>query len=122
MAATPPWSVKGVDRDARDIAKRAAQASGQTLGIWLAEAIRAFAEAQAVHAAESNSWGDPAAPAPAAAAAAPVDDGRIAEIEERLARLEAALNEHRERSEHALADLARGFVALAEKRSAPPAG
>ncbi|GGB26314.1 hypothetical protein GCM10011505_04410 [Tistrella bauzanensis] len=131
MATIPPWSVKGVDRDTREIAKRAAQASGLTLGSWVADAIRTYAEAQAVHAAEMNgdeavSAGDMPMPRPASRLAlsvpddaATIDDGRVAALEDRVARLEADMAEHRERSEHALADLARGFVVLADRTGSP---
>ena len=40
MNRTPPWSVKGVGDDARDIARKAAQAEGLTLGAWIDRAIR----------------------------------------------------------------------------------
>ena len=33
------WSVKGIDQATRDIAKRAAQASGLTIGEWIDRAI-----------------------------------------------------------------------------------
>lgn len=39
------WSVKGVDQATRDIARRAAQSAGMTIGEWIDHAIRAEAEA-----------------------------------------------------------------------------
>lgn len=40
------WSVKGVDQATRDIARRAAQAAGMTIGEWIDHAIRADAGAR----------------------------------------------------------------------------
>ena len=39
MAKVTPWSVKGIDDDARRIAREAAQASGLTIGKWIDRAI-----------------------------------------------------------------------------------
>ena len=39
MRHTVPWSVKGVDQDAREAAKEAARRSGMSLGEWLNSAI-----------------------------------------------------------------------------------
>lgn len=41
-----PWSVKGVDADARAAAKLAARRAGLTLGAWLNQTIRSVAGAQ----------------------------------------------------------------------------
>lgn len=41
-----PWSVKGVDPEAREAAKIAARRSGQTLGAWLTQTIRNAATEQ----------------------------------------------------------------------------
>ncbi|MBW3558852.1 MAG: hypothetical protein KY449_03645, partial [Proteobacteria bacterium] len=35
MSANAPWSVKGIDPQAREIAKDLARRSGQTLGEWI---------------------------------------------------------------------------------------
>ena len=40
MKPISPWSVKGVDDDARDLARNAAQAAGLTLGAWIDRAIK----------------------------------------------------------------------------------
>ncbi len=40
MKPTIPWSVKGVDDDARELARNAAQSAGLTLGGWIDRAIR----------------------------------------------------------------------------------
>lgn len=40
MKPNSPWSVKGVDEDAREIARNAAHAAGLTLGAWIDLAIK----------------------------------------------------------------------------------
>jgi hypothetical protein len=40
MSGSPLWSVKGVDDDTREIARRAAEASGLTIGAWIDGAIQ----------------------------------------------------------------------------------
>jgi hypothetical protein len=41
MTRSGPWSVKGVDGDARDVAREAALREGLTIGTWVDRAIRA---------------------------------------------------------------------------------
>ncbi len=48
MRQTIPWSVKGVDQDAREAAKEAARRSGLSLGEWLNAAIAEQAETAAL--------------------------------------------------------------------------
>ncbi len=47
MARSSPWSVKGVDQDARQIAREAAKRHGLTIGAWVDRAIKARAESPA---------------------------------------------------------------------------
>ena len=42
-SSVAPWSVKGVERPTRDLARQSAQAAGQTVGTWIEQAIRAHA-------------------------------------------------------------------------------
>ncbi len=80
MTGAAPWSVKGIDPKAREIAKDLARRSGMTLGDWLNQMILEDAPA-----AESA----PAEPEPA-----PDDAARVAVALERLtSRIESA--EHR---------------------------
>lgn len=79
-----PWSVKGVDADARAAAKLAARRAGLTLGAWLNHTIRTVAGAQLRQQGDGMSFADavphleappvapvgPAATAPAAEAPA----------------------------------------------------
>lgn len=48
MTSNAPWSVKGIDRDARETAKAAAQREGMTLGEWLNQMIFAAGDPNAV--------------------------------------------------------------------------
>lgn len=47
MTSNAPWSVKGIDRDARETAKAAAQREGMTLGEWLNQMIFAAGDPDA---------------------------------------------------------------------------
>jgi localization factor PodJL len=63
MAKSPsPWSVKGVDPEAREAAKIAARKAGLTVGAWLSQMIRQSASDQLRSGA--NSQGGTAAPGP----------------------------------------------------------
>lgn len=55
MAAAAPWSVKGIDPEARAVAKDLARREGLTLGAWLNKRILEDAQA---HAAEDEGGGD----------------------------------------------------------------
>jgi localization factor PodJL len=57
--AAAPWSVKGIDPEAREAAKLAARRAGMTLGEWLTQTIRAAA-------ADELKRGLPAVPVPLA--------------------------------------------------------
>ena len=39
MKSNAPWSVKGIERDARETAKEAARREGMTVGEWLSQVI-----------------------------------------------------------------------------------
>lgn len=47
MTSNAPWSVKGIERDARETAKAAAQREGMTLGEWLNQMIYAAGDPNA---------------------------------------------------------------------------
>ena len=44
MKSNAPWSVKGIERDARETAKEAARREGMTVGEWLNQMIYSQAE------------------------------------------------------------------------------
>src|SRR3954469_18985997 len=84
MSAAAPWSVKGIDPKAREVAKDLARRSGMTLGDWLNRVIL------------EDSAGPPEAPANEPGGKEPPADelGRFDAALERLAaRIETA--EHR---------------------------
>jgi hypothetical protein len=55
MTRPGPWSVKGVDDDARKIAREAASREGLTVGTWIDRAIRARTGDQTINQALENS-------------------------------------------------------------------
>lgn len=60
MAANvSPWSVKGVDPEAREAAKIAARRSGQTVGAWLTQTIRTAATEQLTGSQQTNTTPEP---------------------------------------------------------------
>lgn len=51
MSGSSPWSIKGVSREDRELAKEQARKTGEPIGVWLARRIR-DAAAEAPHGAE----------------------------------------------------------------------
>ena len=91
MSAGAPWSVKGIDPKAREVAKELARRSGMTLGEWLNRVIleddvpdEVTAEEQFAGRPRRTSH-DPTTDAPRLhAASAGGDASRIAQVLERL--------------------------------------
>src|ERR1700753_1713936 len=96
MSAGAPWSVKGIDPKAREIAKDLARRSGMTLGEWLNQVILED-EAPLEDAPRYPSFGRHAMPTPRRyeSYARPVEEAfRVSDSIDRLAaRIDAA--EHR---------------------------
>lgn len=67
MKSNVPWSVKGIDPEARVVAKAAAKEAGLTLGEWMNQAIRQIGE----DGPDAGTGDDDAAPAPVPAAGVP---------------------------------------------------
>src|SRR5215212_9873482 len=102
MSAGAPWSVKGIDPKAREVAKDLARRSGMTLGEWLNRVILEDDVPEEV-ATEAQVWDRPARPTPPPLLAPqrptwsppppPADIGLVlaeqARLSERLMRLEA---------------------------------
>jgi hypothetical protein len=88
-----PWSIKGVSAEARGLAKSEAERSGQSIGPWLNQLIRAASEAErAVPAGSMLASTDPAAlPGPGTPASQPGIDWRqeIERLTQRIGTLEA---------------------------------
>jgi hypothetical protein len=113
-AGNMPWSIKGVSADARKIAKAAAMASGEAMGVWLSRLIEA---ASAVKLGQANQVAlrpDPPVPAPAELR---VD---IEALSQRLATAERRIREQMEPLDRALAQIGRRLEALEAPALPPP--
>lgn len=114
MKPGAPWSIKGVDADAREIAKTKARASDMTLGQWLNQAI-SEADKPAV-----------AAPAPQPQAGSSLDTARlmraISEVARRVDQVKdgPVATVDLGRVEQALAQMARRMEALEQRAPAAP--
>ena len=58
MKSNAPWSVKGIDRDARETAKEAARREGMTVGEWLNQMIFSHGEGGAEAGAQTGALAD----------------------------------------------------------------
>ena len=64
-AGNMPWSIKGVSAEARKIAKTAAMASGEPMGVWLSRLIDAASAQRLGQANQVVVRPEPPVPAPA---------------------------------------------------------
>ena len=71
MTQRVPWSVKGITREDRELAKAAAQKAGLSVGAWLTQQIRQAAEAPSPAAAADPSAAPSSSPSPLPSAAPP---------------------------------------------------
>ena len=71
MTQRVPWSVKGITREDRELAKAAAQKAGLSVGAWLTQQIRQAAEAPSPAAAADSSAAPSSSPSPLPSAAPP---------------------------------------------------
>ncbi|MEC8117531.1 MAG: hypothetical protein VX124_09205, partial [Pseudomonadota bacterium] len=71
MTQRVPWSVKGITREDRELAKAAAQKAGLSVGAWLTQQIRQAAEAPSPAAAADPSAAPSSSPSPLQSAAPP---------------------------------------------------
>ena len=92
----PPWSVKGVSREARDAARRAAAAEGATIGEWLGRAIRRAGEAPCGAAAAAEEGARAAEKAAGAAGGAEIRRAAAARIAASEARVRDIVDPLRE--------------------------
>lgn len=97
MKTGAPWSVKGVEADARETAKAKAKAAGMTLGQWL---NRAIADAD-----------KPASPQPAPAAGGSLETARVMRA---IAEVARRVDQIRDSGETAIPDSARLEAALGD--------
>ena len=128
MTSGAPWSVKGIDPKAREIAKDLARRSGMTLGEWLNQVIY-----------DDNAQTAPGAPSLRAASAGdrPASENRtprrggddlervLAALQDLSERFDASVQDQAEMSarfEHALADLQTDQTRVAERLRAVEQG
>lgn len=114
MTTVIPWSVKGVDPEAREAAKLAARKAGMTLGDWLNQTIRTAAAEQLKHNApprQSYSHSQPTdhdtpsnGPQPPSTAQPPAPT--IRQIYDSIQRLATRVEEAEERATEQIAPLA----------------
>ena len=71
MTQRVPWSVKGITREDRELAKAAAQKAGLSVGAWLTQQIRQAAQAPSPAAAADPSAAPSSSPSPLPSAAPP---------------------------------------------------
>lgn len=105
-AGNMPWSIKGVSADARKIAKGAAMAAGEPMGIWLSRLIDAASAARLGQATQVVLRPEPPVPAPAELR---VD---IEALAQRLASVERRIRESVHPLDQALAQIGRRLEAL----------
>ncbi|WP_156032587.1 tetratricopeptide repeat protein [Parvularcula oceani] len=113
MKSNVPWSVKGIDPEARAVAKKAAREAGMTLGEWMNRTIR-----------EVGEGGERAADAPAAESGArtgvTTDQLRavvdsLNRLNERLKSTEEGLKDTEEKSRQVVGGLNQGLETVFER-------
>lgn len=109
-AGNMPWSIKGVSAEARKIAKTAAMASGEPMGVWLSRLIDAASAQRLGQANQVVVRPEPPVPAPAELR---VD---IEALTQRLAAVERRMLEAIQPLDQALSQIGRRLEVL----EAPP--
>lgn len=122
MKSNVPWSVKGIDPEARVVAKAAAKEAGMTLGEWMNQAIRQIGEGDGE--TGENPAGQTSAPAPdAGPATAPgvtTDQLRavvdsLNRLNERLTTTEEGLKTQASQTRQTAAGLGQGLETVYER-------
>ncbi len=114
-AAHMPWSIKGVSAEARKIAKAAAMAEGEPMGVWLSRLIDAAAAAKLGQPGALE--GGALAMRPEAPAELRVD---IEALTQRLTGVERRIRESLQPLDQALSHIARRLEALEAPALPPP--
>ncbi|NHK29641.1 hypothetical protein FF098_017175 [Parvularcula flava] len=110
MKPNTPWSIKGIDPDARDAAKKAARAAGMTLGEWLNHQI--------MESSQGASEDDEPAPARAQATsmtASPITLDHLRELVASLNRLNDKLQRNEKNNREEIAGLNQGLTSALER-------
>ncbi|MFN4283146.1 MAG: hypothetical protein ACK4NA_10955 [Alphaproteobacteria bacterium] len=122
-----PWSVKGVEHEAREAAKLAARKAGLPLGVWLSQTIHAAAAQQLKSSSGptlyASAGGAPAADGVAAPSSGPRPPALTPEaVLESINRLSVRLSESEARTAEALAPLAEKVAKLSAQVEQSKAG
>ncbi|MBB4658227.1 tetratricopeptide repeat protein [Parvularcula dongshanensis] len=122
MKSNVPWSVKGIDPEARVVAKEAARKAGMTLGEWMNQAIREVGEhgEPGDKAGENAAEGAPAALSPNAGTGVTIEQLRavvdsLNRINDRLRLTEDSVRQSEERSRRVAGDLGHGLETVFER-------
>jgi hypothetical protein len=113
-AGNMPWSIKGISADARKIAKAAAMAAGEPMGVWLSRLIDAATTAELGQAGQVTVRPEPPVPAPAELR---VD---IEALTQRLANVERRILDSLQPLDQALSQIGRRLEALEAPALPPP--
>ena len=125
MKSNVPWSVKGIDPEARVVAKAAAKEAGMTLGEWMNHAIRQIGEDDGKEGGQEGGRDDDgrdgAAPAQAAPASGVTTDQLRAVVDslnrlnERLTSTEEGLRTQEAQTRQTAAGLGQGLETVYER-------
>ena len=108
MKSTAPWSIKGIDPDARDAAKKAARAAGMTLGEWMNQQILEAGKERAEAGADS--------PEPVQSVAAnAITIDHLRELVASLNRLNDRLQTNERHSKEAISGLNQGLTTALDR-------
>ncbi|GGD07669.1 tetratricopeptide repeat protein [Aquisalinus flavus] len=107
MKPNTPWSIKGIDPDARDAAKKAARAAGMTLGEWLNQQI--------LESSQDGVYADDDAPARPAMTASPITLDHLRELVASLNRLNDKLQRTEKNNREEIAGLNQGLTSALER-------
>lgn len=109
MKPNTPWSIKGIDPDARDAAKKAARAAGMTLGEWLNQQI--------LESSQDGVEFDDSAPPPTrpAMTASPITLDHLRELVASLNRLNDKLQRNEKNNREEIAGLNQGLTSALER-------
>ena len=118
MKSNVPWSVKGIDPEARVVAKAAAREAGMTLGEWMNQAIRQIGEGGAEADAQDAPEATP--PSSSSASGVTVDQLRavvdsLNRLNERLTTTEAGLERQEAQTRQTAAGLGQGLETVYER-------
>jgi len=111
MKPNTPWSIKGIDPDARDAAKKAARAAGMTLGEWLNQQILESSQDDSDDGQDNR----PARQQPSSMTASPITLDHLRELVASLNRLNDKLQRNEKNNREEIAGLNQGLTSALER-------